>query len=97
MAERGYAAKVRKVRIVQVPVRVRNTVEIGAHRKKVTHLRSQLCDGGYMITYYFSRGQYGELIAEDIGSATHCERVVYDAQGNVLGSSIGEMSGQLMR
>jgi hypothetical protein len=48
-----------------------------------------------MITYYFKRGPYGELIAEDIDSATHFERAVYDQMDHLLGSTSGRLTDKI--
>ena len=35
----------------------------------------------------------GELLAEDVSKATHCEHAIYDNRGNLLGSSIVRIGG----
>ncbi len=70
----------------------KNVVQVAAHPVKVTHVRSELGDGQYMVTYYFRKGQYGEYIAEDYRNATHFERAVYDEQNNFVGSTIGTIN-----
>ena len=48
-----------------------------------------------MITYYFKRGPYGELVAEDIDSATHFERAVYDPMNHIIGSTSGRLTDKI--
>lgn len=71
---------------------MRNAVRVEARPSKITHTRSELGDGQYMVTYYFRKGQYGEYIAEDYRNATHFERAVYDEQNNFIGSTIGTIN-----
>ncbi len=87
--------KARKIGTKPVDTRVRKVENIKAYPKKVTSIRTELCDGCYMITYYFKRGPYGEMIAEDIDSATHFERAVYDQMDRILGSTSGELTDKI--
>ena len=74
------------------PVKAADTV---GYLKKVTHVRSELGEGQYIVTYYFRKGPYGELIAEDYKSATHFERAVYDENDNFIGSTIGTINDKV--
>ncbi len=87
--------KARKVGIQPVATRVRKVENIKAYPKKTTFIRTELSDGCYMMTYYFRRGPYGELSPEDINSATHFERAVYDRKDNLLGSTSGELTDKI--
>ena len=55
----------RKIEMQPVETRVKKVEKIPAHPKKTTSIRTELCDGCYMVTYYFKRGPYGELLAEE--------------------------------
>ena len=85
----------RKVELKPVDSRIRKTKQISAYPKKMTSIRTELCDGCYMMTYYFKRGSYGEYIAEDINKATCFERVVYDSMDNILGSTSGQLTDKI--
>ena len=80
------------VRIVKVPVRVKPVVEVKATARKRTFTRTDLPDGDFMMNYYYIMDRDGRLIPEDIDSATHFERVVYDRNGNTIGSMNGKLS-----
>lgn len=85
----------RKVEMRPVEARVKKVEPIQAYPKKTTSIRTELSDGCYMITYYFRRGPYGEYLAEDIDSATHFERAVYDPMDHLLGSTSGELTEKI--
>lgn len=85
----------RKIEMKPVDTRVKKVETIRAYPKKTTSIRTELSDGCYMITYYFKRGPYGELIAEDIDSATHFERAVYDQMDHLLGSTSGRLTDKI--
>ncbi len=85
----------RKIGRRPVAARVKRTESIRARPKKHTSIRTELCDGCYMMTYYFRRGRYGEQIAEDIDYATEFERVVYDSRNRVIGSTSGELTDKI--
>ena len=85
----------RKIEMQPVETRVKKVEKIPAHPKKTTSIRTELCDGCYMVTYYFKRGPYGELFAEDIDSATHFERAVYDRMNHLLGSTSGRLTDKI--
>ena len=85
----------RKVEMQPVETRVKKVEQIPAYPKKTTNIRTELCDGCYMITYYYRRGSYGEFLAEDIDSATHFERAVYDKMNHLLGSTSGRLSDKI--
>ena len=87
--------KVRKIEKQPIGTRVKKVENIPAYPKKTTSIRTELCDGCYMMTYYFRRGPYGELLAEDIDSATHFERAVYDRMGHLLGSTSGKLTDKI--
>ncbi len=78
--------------IKRANAQVKNVVPVEAHTQKVTHVRSELGEGQYIVTYYFRKGPYGEYIAEDYKSATHFERAVYDEYNNFIGSTIGTIN-----
>ena len=85
----------RKIGIKPVGTRVRRVETVKAYPQKTTSIRTELCDGCYMITYYYKRGPYGELIAEDINKATHYERAVYDRMDHLLGSTSGRLTDKI--
>ena len=70
----------------------RPVAKIEAKPRKVTFTRTDLPGGDFMMNYYFRRDEHGELVPEDINHATHFERVVYDRNGNTIGSMNGLMS-----
>ncbi len=74
---------------------VKPVVQVEAHTQKITHVRSELGDGQYIVTYYFRKGPYGEYVAEDYREATHFERAVYDEQNNFIGSTIGTINDKV--
>ncbi len=73
----------------------KNTVQVPVHTQKITHIRSELGEGQYIVTYYFRKGPYGEYVAEDYRSATHFERAVYDENNNFIGSTIGTINDKV--
>ena len=85
----------RKMELKPVEARVKKVETIKAYPKKTTSIRTELSDGCYMITYYFKRGPYGELIAADMDEATHFERAVYDQMDHLLGSTSGHLSDKI--
>lgn len=85
----------RRVRRRPIQASVKHVENIPAYPKKTTSVRTELSDGCYMVTYYYRRGPYGELLAEDIDSATHFERAVYDPMDHLLGSTTGELSDKI--
>ena len=85
----------KNVRVRQIPVRVKPKVQIPVTAKKTTFTRKNLPDGDFMMNYYFIRDKKGNLIPADIEEATHYERVVYDRDGNVIGSTIGELTDSI--
>ncbi|MBQ1440742.1 MAG: hypothetical protein IIZ08_02335 [Clostridia bacterium] len=85
----------RKVKMKPIETRVKNVRNIRAYPKKTTSIRTELCDGSYMMTYYYRPGPYGELIPEDINSATNYERVVYDRMDHILGSTSGRLTDKI--
>ena len=82
----------KNIKVRQLPVRVKPKVQIPVTAKKTTFTRKNLPDGDFMMNYYFIRDKKGNLIPADIEEATHYERVVYDRDGNVIGSTIGELT-----
>ncbi len=87
--------KVRKKTVRPVEAHIRQVENIPAYPKKITNTRTDLSDGCYMVTYYYRKGPYGELIAEDIDNATYFERAVYDQLGNLLGTTVGELNQKI--
>lgn len=77
---------------VSLQAHARPAVEVAATAKKTTFTRVNLPDGDFMMNYYYRRDKKGELVPEDIELATHFERVVYDRDGNVIGSTVGELN-----
>ena len=82
-------------RVVKLPVRVKQKQQVPVTAKKVTFTRTDLPEGDFLMNYYFRRDARGELVPEDIHNATHFERVVYDCDGNVIGSMTGKMSDKI--
>ena len=85
----------RKIETQPIEARVKKVENIPAYPKKTTSIRTELADGCYMVTYYYKRGPYGELIAEDINYATHFERAVYDHRDRLLGSTSGRLTDKI--
>lgn len=85
----------RRVARQPVETHIKQVETIEAHPKKMTSIRTELSDGCYMVTYYYRRCPYGELLAEDIDYATHYERAVYDKMNHLLGSTTGELSDKI--
>jgi len=77
---------------IRLPAQVRPAVQIPVTVQKTTFTRKNLPDGDFMMNYYYRRDAKGFLVPEDIESATHFERVVYDRHGNVIGSTTGELN-----
>lgn len=86
---------VKKKSVIPLDTHVKQVEKITAAPKKVTNLRTELGDGCYMVTYYYRRGLYGELLAEDIDHATHFERVIYDRMNHMLGTTTGELGDKI--
>lgn len=87
--------KVARAEVHPVETHVKRVESVEAYPKKTTSIRTELNDGCYMVTYYYRRGPYGELIAEDIDQATHFERAVYDRMNHLLGTTTGELSDKI--
>lgn len=87
--------KARKIETKPMGTRIKKVENIKAYPKKVTSIRTELCDGCYMVTYYYKQGPYGELIAEDIDYATCFERVVYDPMDHIIGSTSGHLTDKI--
>ena len=77
---------------IPVPAHVRPAVQLPVTVHKTTYTRKNLPDGDFMMNYYYRRNKNGDLVPEDIESATHFERVVYDRNGGVIGSTTGELN-----
>lgn len=92
MATRVKRVRVKTARVKHIEAEVKPVVRLEARKPKTTYVRRELGDGFFMVTYYFRRGPYGELIAEDFGRATHFERAVYDENGTFVGSTIGQIT-----
>ncbi len=86
---------VRRVEMQPVETHIKKVETVEAYPKKTTSIRTELSDGCYMVTYYYRRGPYGELLAEDIDSATHFERAIYDRMNHLLGSTTGELTEKI--
>lgn len=84
-----------KVKMQPVEAHVKKVETVEAHPKRTTSIRTELSDGCYMVTYYYRRGPYGELLAEDVDCATHFERAVYDPMNHLLGSTTGELTDKI--
>jgi len=74
-------------------VRARGRVRLSARRKPRLFSRKELGGGGWLINRYYRRGERGVLVPADIEEATHCERSVYDPGGNLIGTTVGPMTG----
>lgn len=85
----------RKIEMKPVETHVKKVETVTAYPKKTTSIRTELTDGCYMVTYYYRRGEYGELLAEDVDHATHFERAVYDRMNHLLGSTSGELTNKI--
>lgn len=77
---------------VRIQAQPRPTVKVEAKARKITFTRTDLPNGDFLMNYYFRRDNNGTLIPEDIHSATHFERVVFDRDGNTIGSMNGRLS-----
>ena len=55
---------VRRVEMQPVETHIKKVETVEAYPKKTTSIRTELSDGCYMVTYYYRRGPYGELLAE---------------------------------
>ena len=82
----------RKPEEARVQAPARPVAKVGVHARKITYTRTDLPGGDFMMNYYYRRDDNGVLVPEDIKSATHFERVVYDRNGNTIGSMNGLMS-----
>lgn len=85
----------RRVQMHPIDAHVKKIKTVEAYQKKTTSIRTELSGGCYMVTYYYKRGPYGELLAEDVDHATHFERAVYDPMGHMLGSTTGELTDKI--
>lgn len=84
-------ADVRATRVVKVNARVRPTVQVKASPVKRTFSRCDLPEGDFLMNYYYIVDSTGNYVPEDIERATHYERVIYDRDGNIIGSTMGRM------
>ena len=92
---RRVEADVRSTRIIKVNARVKPTVSVKAQPVKRTFSRCDLPDGDFLMNYYYVVDVAGNYVPEDIERATHYERVVFDRDGNVIGSTMGKMGGDV--
>ena len=92
---RRLEADVRTTRVVKVNARVRPTVKVRAEAVKRTFSRCDLPEGDFLMTYYYVVDAAGNFVPEDIERATHYERVIFDRDGNTLGSTMGRMSEEI--
>lgn len=84
--------KQRKPEETAARAEARPVAKVGVKARKVTFTRTDLPGGDFMMNYYFRRDENGTLVPEDINHATHFERVVYDRDGNTIGSMNGLLS-----
>lgn len=84
--------KTRTAEPEKVKAQPRPTKKVEVKARKLTFTRTDLPNGDFMMNYYFRRDSKGRLIPEDINSATHFERVVFDRDGNTIGSMNGRLS-----
>ncbi|MBE6760320.1 MAG: hypothetical protein E7554_09595 [Ruminococcaceae bacterium] len=96
------AAKVRRVeadvhttRVVRVNARVKPTVNVRVQPVKRTFSRCDLPEGDFLMTYYYVVDASGNYVPEDIDRATHYERVIFDRDGNTIGSTMGRLSDEI--
>ena len=92
---RRIEADVRSTRVVKVNARVRPAVEVKAKPVKRTFSRCDLPEGDFLMTYYYVVDASGNYVPEDIDRATHYERVVFDRDGNTIGSTMGRLSSDI--
>ena len=84
-------ADVRTTRVIKVNARVRPTVTVKAQPVKRTFSRCDLPEGDFLMNYYYVLDANGNFVPEDIDLATHYERVVFDRDGNTIGSTMGKL------
>lgn len=89
------AAAVRPVKIKRITAHIKPVAQIAAAVRKITFSRTNLADGYFMMNYYFARNAVGELVEEDVERATHVERAVFDRDGNLIGSTIRCLDGEV--
>jgi|GEM_PF-1520400 len=88
---RRIEAEVKSTRVVKVNAHVRPTVEVKVQPKKRTFSRCDLPGGDFLMNYYYIVDANGNYVPEDIDSATHYERVIFDRDGNTIGSTMGKL------
>ena len=89
--EKRAEADVHSTRIIKVNARVKPTVKVKANPVKRTFSRCDLPGGDFLMNYYFVLDANGNFVPEDIDHATHYERVVFDRDGNTIGSTMGRL------
>ncbi|MBQ4312808.1 MAG: hypothetical protein IJC18_01235 [Clostridia bacterium] len=87
--------KARVARNRRLTAHVKPVVQLKVNARKTLFTRTNLPDGDFLMNYYFRENEAGDLVPEDIELATHFERVVYDRYGNVIGSTIGRLGGNI--
>ncbi len=95
MAKKRTEVDVETKRVIKLPVRVVPVEEVPVVARKTTFTRTDLPHGDFLMNYYFRRDEHGRLVPEDIRYATHFERVVYDRDGNTIGSMNGELNKKI--
>jgi len=84
-------AEVHSSRVVRLNARKRPVVEVRAQPVKRTFSRCDLPGGDFLMNYYYIVDSSGNYVPEDIDLATHFERIVYDRDGNPIGSTMGRL------
>lgn len=82
-------------RIVRVPARVRPVAAVKAVPVKRTFSRCDLPGGDFLMNYYYVLNAKGDFVPEDIERATHCERIVFDRDGNPIGSTMTRLGDKV--
>ena len=84
-------ADVHSARVIKLNARKRPVVEVKATPVKRTFSRCDLPGGDFLMTYYYIVDHTGNYVAEDIEKATHFERIIFDRDGNIIGSTMGRL------
>ena len=88
---RRIEADVKSTKVIKVNAKVRPVVEVKVQQKKRTFSRCDLPGGDFLMNYYYVLDAQGNFVPEDIDRATHYERVVFDRDGNTIGSTMGRL------
>ncbi len=92
---RRIEAEVRSTRVIKVQAKAKPVTEVRVQPKKRTFSRCDLPEGDFLMTYYFILDAQGNFVPEDIDRATHYERVVFDRDGNTIGSTMGRLDDKV--